>query len=81
MKELRLPRIKLNRHPVHDKNSAGGHGGTGISSTKLCLPTQPWPLFGELLDNSLLTPDPVPLRTEPLGPVVPMNRCRGEPTK
>ena len=81
MKKLRLPRIKFSRHPVHDKNSARGHGGTGIPSTKLCLPTQPWPLLRELLDNSLLTPDPVPLRTEPLGPVVPMNRCRRKSTK
>ena len=81
MKELRLPRVKFSRHPVHDKNSAGGYGGARIPSAKRRLPAQPRSLLRELLDNSLLTPDPVPLRTKPLGPVVPMNHCRGKSTE
>ena len=74
MQQLRLGQVDLVRDPIHHEYAAGRHRGTGIATTQCHLPTQSRPLLGKLLQDPILTPDRIPPRAQPLGPVFGLHR-------
>src|SRR5262249_27498691 len=60
----------LGEGPVGDVDLAAGDGGAGVAAAVLDAPAPLGPAGRELLDAPLFAPAAVPLRAEPLRPVV-----------
>src|SRR5262249_24763143 len=66
----RLARAVRGPQPIHDEDALADHGRAAVALAQGDAPENPRTVLGEFLYQTRLAPDPVALRSQPLGPIV-----------